>query len=443
MSRHFGFCATLFLVGVCLHAFRLGQPDAIVFDEVHFGKYAQAYCCTHEYFFDIHPPHGKLLPALALKLGGHESTQAFEQIGAPLGDINPVLLRFVPALMGTLIPLLVFTVLLQLGASPWAAFLGAWAALFDNALLLQTRILALDGGLVLASLCALSLALASTRELKPVRQLLLALGAGAFIGLAVGTKMTGLASGLIVAVVLAAWPEGRVRPGVFWRLSAAGLGAIAVYLIGWVLHFMLLGNPGPGDIWGAPTGDLVADIVAAHQSIMSANANFTAKHPSASAWWGWPFMWRPIFYFTGAGGVIYFVGNPIVWWGTAAVVTLILLKLTHLIVLGGIQSLDNSTQARSIQLMLVAFVAFFLPFMLISRIMFLYHYLPALIFAICVSALWLDSRALFRNGPLLQQSTTVIAIFCAIPVGFILVSPLTFGAELPPKLLSYISQLVH
>jgi dolichyl-phosphate-mannose--protein O-mannosyl transferase len=36
-----------------------------VFDEVTFGKFVQAYCCTGERFFDIHPPHGKLLIAAA------------------------------------------------------------------------------------------------------------------------------------------------------------------------------------------------------------------------------------------------------------------------------------------------------------------------------------------------------------------------------------------
>ena len=43
-----------------------------------------------------------------------------------------------------------------------------------------------------------------------MRQFLLVMGAGAFVGLAVGSKMTGLASGWIVAVVLAYWPEGRI-----------------------------------------------------------------------------------------------------------------------------------------------------------------------------------------------------------------------------------------
>ncbi|MBI3421301.1 MAG: phospholipid carrier-dependent glycosyltransferase, partial [Candidatus Sungbacteria bacterium] len=40
-----------------LHFTALDYPRQVVFDEVHFGKFVNAYCCTKERFFDIHPPH--------------------------------------------------------------------------------------------------------------------------------------------------------------------------------------------------------------------------------------------------------------------------------------------------------------------------------------------------------------------------------------------------
>ena len=132
------FVVALLLAGLALHFFRLGQPAAIVFDEVHFGSFANAYCCTGEYFFDVHPPHGKLLAALGMKLDGYNAGQSFATIGTPLANMDPWLLRLVPALAGSLIPVLVFIILVQLGASGWAGFLAGWAVLFDNALLLQT-----------------------------------------------------------------------------------------------------------------------------------------------------------------------------------------------------------------------------------------------------------------------------------------------------------------
>ncbi len=220
--------AALLLAGLALHFFRIGQPAVVVFDEVHFGGFADAYCCSGEYFFDVHPPHGKLLAALGMRLGGYRGGQTFASIGTPLAQLDPLLLRLVPAISGSLIPVLVFLFLTQLGASAWAAFLGGWAALFDNALLLQTRVLALEGPLLVSILAGVILALAATRQRQRARQAVLSLGAGICVGFAVGTKFTGLTSALLVAVILLA-PLGRraatTRPGAVsarWRGCAAG-----------------------------------------------------------------------------------------------------------------------------------------------------------------------------------------------------------------------------
>ena len=62
----------------------LNWPREVVFDEVHFGKFIGAYISGH-YFFDIHPPFGKLLIAAVAYHGGYRTTQPFEVIGEPYG----------------------------------------------------------------------------------------------------------------------------------------------------------------------------------------------------------------------------------------------------------------------------------------------------------------------------------------------------------------------
>ena len=57
-----------------------GYPSSTVFDEVHFGKFIGAYCCTHERFFDIHPPHAKLLIAGTAYLAGWRGEVSFYHI---------------------------------------------------------------------------------------------------------------------------------------------------------------------------------------------------------------------------------------------------------------------------------------------------------------------------------------------------------------------------
>lgn len=445
------FLAVLLLAGLALHFIRIGQPAVVVFDEVHFGGFADAYCCSGEYFFDVHPPHGKLLAALGMRLGGYKGEQSFASIGTPLVQLDPLLLRLVPAFSGSLIPVLVFLFLTQLGASAWAAFLGGWAALFDNALLVQTRVLALEGPLIVSILAALILALAATRQRHPARQALLSLGAGICVGFAVGTKFTGLSSALLVAVILLA-PLGRQAgdnpPGarlgqVARRCGWAALGAAITYLGGWALHFSLLDRPGPGDIWGVPEGKLVQDIVNIHLTMLQANYGLGATHPNGSPWWAWPWMWRPIYYYAGPDRAIYLLGNPVVWWGTSLGMLCVLWSSVRDALGRGTAAGMPTRQSRARLLPPLGFLVSYLPYLVIPRVMFLYHYLPSLVFAICAVALWLDQRGWARPGRFADQPRALRWLIILLPVGFLLVGPLSYGLSLRGEFLGWLARLVH
>jgi dolichyl-phosphate-mannose-protein mannosyltransferase len=60
----------LFALSAALHFFKLSEPRNVVFDEVHFGGYINDY---HDgrLFFDIHPPHAKLLNTAVAVAGGY------------------------------------------------------------------------------------------------------------------------------------------------------------------------------------------------------------------------------------------------------------------------------------------------------------------------------------------------------------------------------------
>src|SRR5688572_26002849 len=88
---------SLLAVAAATHLIGLGQPREVVFDEVHFGKFVSAYCCTGQRFFDIHPPHAKLLIAGAVKVSGYTGNLSFEHIGQSYGDSSPIPWRIVPA----------------------------------------------------------------------------------------------------------------------------------------------------------------------------------------------------------------------------------------------------------------------------------------------------------------------------------------------------------
>lgn len=426
----------LLALGALLHLYRLAEPRRVVFDEVHFGGFVTNYLGDHSYFFDIHPPHAKLLIAGVAALGGYRGSQTFENLDQPIEKVSPALLRLVPALSGILLPLVLFALLLQLGATPAAAFLGGLAGLLDNAILLQTRIVALDGILLLATFGSLSALLAALSAASRLGASAFALLAGGLAGLAAGTKFTGLAALAVAGACIAAtllprpsWPALRRALG----LSVFVLsGAVGVYVAGWVIHFALLGEPGPGYVWAVPTGDFLFDTVHVHRLMLASNYGLTAPHPYASAWWSWPLMLRPVFYWNHADAALYFVGNPAVWWGT----TLGLLLLLGNAVLLRVSELRLATGGSPwpprLWIPLIGYAIALLPLVRVPRALFLYHYLTALGFALCAVLLWLDRIGWTRAGALRRQRASYFAAIGALVLGFVAISPFSFAFVTAP-----------
>lgn len=456
--------AVIIVAGVATRFMWLSYPREVVFDEVHFGKFVTAYCCTGERFFDIHPPHAKLLVAGVIRLAGYKGGLSFSNIGQSYGEAPVWAFRLVPALMGVLLPLILFGLWRQLGASRAAAFLGALVVVFDNALTVQSRVISLDGVLLVATFGALSayLWVEGCIKEKPGGWRRWALGSvlvGGLTGLAVGAKLTGLAVVGLIGLILC-WRIFRaVTHKMLARYLAIGLliavsGGV-VYGAGWALHFALLPLPGSGDVWRVPRWEspllvsFVRETRELHKIMYDANYNLTATHPDASVWWSWPLMRTSVFYWQyggadGRAGSIYFLGNLAVWWGTSALfvmvlVFLVLEKLRQYPSLPARLSLARRVlpkhcTARSYWIPLIGYFIAYVPLMRVPRALFLYHYLTPLLFALLVGVLWLDSQGFFKPGSVLRQPKYYYILLGAVIAMFVVFSPLTYGFLLPPEL---------
>ena len=70
----------LLLCGTFTRMLRLESPNNVVFDEMHYGKYASLYL-KNTFFFDSNPPLGKMIIAFAGYLAGFDGRFSFDKIG--------------------------------------------------------------------------------------------------------------------------------------------------------------------------------------------------------------------------------------------------------------------------------------------------------------------------------------------------------------------------
>lgn len=425
--------ALLLIISGFTHFSFLATPSSVVFDEVHFGKYTTAYCCTGENFFDIHPPHAKLLIAAVAKLGGYNGGFDFKDINEEFHDVPAFAYRFVPAFTGFALTFIIFLLIRQLGGSEGAAFFGAALYTFDNALLVQTRYILLDGVLLLGIFAALSAYLRGMRMEHAGKRVGLLLLAGAMAGLALGSKHTGLtALGLIAVIIMVRIFQDFSKTNILkWARSYIWVtsGAVAMYLFGWYLHFQLLPNPGFGDVFYRSTGYFFQDVLNIHIVMLRSNITLVAGHPDASPWWSWPFMTTPPFYWSIKGASIYFLGNPIVWWGTI----LLTIVISCNVILSKVTNLAWKTKASVVNLWIpfAGYLIATLPYALVKRPLFMYHYLPPLVFSLIFVVLWLDSAGWIRIGGFTAQRKSFFAVLAMTLVCFLFLSLVTYGYEHP------------
>lgn len=131
-----------------IRLFRLSQPNSVVFDEVHFGKFAGKYIKT-QYFVDVHPPLAKLLITLMGFIFGYDGVFDFKDIAKVYEPGVPyVAMRFLPAFLGILTVPLCYMTLRQLECRATTALVASLFLTFENGLVTQSRHILLDSPLV-------------------------------------------------------------------------------------------------------------------------------------------------------------------------------------------------------------------------------------------------------------------------------------------------------
>ena len=97
----------------------IGKADVVVWDEAHFGKFGSHYL-KREFYFDVHPPLGKMLVGLAGLLSGYDGSFEFKSGEKYPEHVPYVAMRVMTATFGVaMVPLAWYTAV-ELGMS-WKA----------------------------------------------------------------------------------------------------------------------------------------------------------------------------------------------------------------------------------------------------------------------------------------------------------------------------------
>lgn len=139
------------LVAVTLYIRTTGlqSPSEVVFDEVHFGKFAAKYI-RHEFFMDVHPPLAKMLYGLVGFLGGFNGNFNFEKIGDDYPSSVPyVFMRQFSAFCGVSTVLLMYYTLKLTGCKPFVCFITSLLLVFESATATIDRFILLDSPMIM------------------------------------------------------------------------------------------------------------------------------------------------------------------------------------------------------------------------------------------------------------------------------------------------------
>lgn len=245
----------------------INYPDEVVFDEVHFGKFA-LYYLERTYFFDLHPPFAKLLIAFVGWLIGYDGLFKFDLIGLNYvaNNVPYIAYRSLLALQGLLTVPLIFLTMKTCKYRVTSCVFALLMVLFDNTHVAQTRLILLDATLnVAVALLIYSYVKFSLQRKAPFsfnwwKWLILT---GVLLSLVILTKYVGVFTffmiGLAVAIDL--WDLLDYKKGhtleyfmlhFFARFFSLIVLPFVIYLLWFWIHFAILTRLGPGDAFMSP-----------------------------------------------------------------------------------------------------------------------------------------------------------------------------------------------
>lgn len=429
----------LSISSVIVHFWMIHNPDCVVFDEVHFGNFTNWYS-TSEYFFDIHPPLGKLVMFYFSNLSEYNASINFERLYAKKHETNDfIFLRIIPAFFSSLCVPMIYLSMRFSSFCYSSSFLSAFMALCDTSLLTEHRFILSDG--MLHFFCCLFIVVFSyTSSIRRKGNYSTWFNISAvLLGCACACKNT--AWGLIP---YAGWIclcqlmqmyrriDWDFMEEIVYECVLLGGIAIVVHLLAFAVHIVILPFSGQGtnympeifrnqfinkdhisaELWAKRLKwpSLYFRIVTLAVNMHFGNMGIKDFHPYMSRPINWPLLtgnW--VAFWAGGSTEVDCMGNVFVYY---------LSFFSLFLILFGFKRTKWDIGLR----FLLGWVVSYFPFFLIPRSMYLYHYLIPLIFGcMCTGAaieIWLPPKG---------RGILCVLLCALVIIGFIFWSPLSYG----------------
>ena len=441
----------------------ISYMNSTYFDEIYYARTAYEYINGIDVYEWTHPPLGKLIITIPIKLFG----------------FSPFTYRLMGNIFGILLIPIMYILAKRIFKNRKWALLAGLLMMFDNFHFVHTRIALVDGfqvTFILLSVLFMKEYLDLDKKSIFKKKAIYLILSGLFIGLAIDTKWNALYVGLGLAITffIHLFKEYHVNvikylkdninikriisiltifliiPFVLYYLVFIIIGKNVSYIILLVYFFVLLCFlfvkfsvfiskdinliklmfvciisfilipitiyilsyvlfPGVSHYDGTITG-----ILDMNGLMYNYHANLSATHPFSSMWYAWPIMAKPVWFFTGAtlDGLhmtITDIGNPAIWW--CGVVSFIYL------VINSIKKKDKTSI-----FLLVFILSTFIPYIFIGRLMFMYHYfitLPFIMLGIVKFIKWITEK--------LKNNKVYYGYIALIIFTFIVFYPITSG----------------
>ena len=379
--------------------------NSMYFDEIYHARTGYEHAHALSTYETTHPPLGKDLMALCIRLLG----------------MTPFAWRLSGCVAGILmLPVLWLLAMELLGKQRWAFAASVLFAL-DCMHFTQTRIATIDSFPVLFMML-MFLFMARWRGMSLFgarfgRTLVPLFFSGLFMGCAIASKWIGCYGAVGLALLFfarfvdqaRAWRYAQAHSeedaacaraaALFPRRALITLGCcvvffvvipLAVHILSYVPYLSYYGEVR----WDAHTLRRVWD---AQVLMFDYHKNLVATHYFSSPWYEWPVIAKPMWYYNadyaapGMASSILAFGNPAVWWVGLAAILCALYAWARGSALPALLGRQPDRDAPSLAMIAMGFLSAYLPWVLVSRLTFIYHYFASVPFII-LATVWALSR---------------------------------------------------